>query len=116
MAGKIIEYDVITIGGEDEWALEKFKQDVNGKIAGGWQPLGGVQSEITIVEPNGVLGKLSGKKPFVTYTQAIVRYEREIPSTYAEGGQHPLKSDLWDINDKLEEISGYIQALDSSDD
>jgi hypothetical protein len=113
MAGKIIEYDVITIGGEDEWALEKFKQEVNGKITAGWQPVGGIQSEITIVEPNGVLGKLSGKKPFVTYTQAVVRYEKVIPSGYGESdyGEHPLQSDLWDISRKLDEMNGYLESM-----
>jgi hypothetical protein len=113
MVEKIIDYDVVTLAGEDDFVLDRFKREVNEKITAGWQPVGGIQIQLVVVEPNGIFSKLSEKTPFITYTQALVRYE--IRTNY-KSVDHPLQSILLDIDIKLEDMIGYLQSIDSDKD
>jgi hypothetical protein len=109
MVEKIIDYEVVTLAGTDDFVLDRFKQEVNAKITSGWQPVGGIQSQIVVVQPGGILSKLSGKTPVITYTQALVRYE--ILTNY-KSVDHPLQSSLLDIEIKLGDMIGYLQSID----
>ena len=112
MGGKIINYDVVEMAGTDEYAMQKFKEEVNGKMLTGWQPFGGMTMQVSIVEPGGLLGKISDKQAMFSYSQAVVRYEEVWDSGEID---HPLQDDILDLKMRLENIEDLLSDIKNSD-